>query len=248
MVCLYGITLDKIPEYVRITRKLTLEESGFADWNWLIHLLTEHMYNLNISNLQAEGYYGQPEFPYVAHPNDQTPWGLWFARVKAGLGKHFDDADAQRVFKCCKEPPNEEVAMIIYDACTLEEQRAFQGSLLLPSPYDIVEEEEFQMENNPADPIHSLPPPAPTFLPPPAPTFLPPPASTFLPPPASTFLPPPASTFIFPQPMQQPMQTFNPAPCQCEHCIADAAKNISVNIPSPAIINLNTILASSGAY
>ena len=224
MVCLYGITLDKIPEYVRITRKLTLEESGFADWNWLIHLLTEHMYNLNISNLQAEGYYGQPEFPYVAHPNDQTPWGLWFARVKAGLGKHFDDADAQRVFKCCKEPPNEEVAMIIYDACTLEEQRAFQGSLLLPSPYDIVEEEEFQMENNPADPIHSLPPPAPTFLPPPAPTF------------------------IFSQPMQQPMQTFNPAPCQCEHCIADAAKNISVNIPSPAIINLNTILASSGAY
>ena len=224
MVCLYGITLDKIPEYVRITRKLTLEESGFADWNWLIHLLTEHMYNLNIANLQAEGYYGQPEFPYVAHPNDKTPWGLWFARVKAGLGKHFDDADAQRVFKCCKEPPNEEVAMIIYDACTLEEQRAFQGSLLLPSPYDIVEEEEFQMENNPADPIHSLPPPAPTFLPPPAPTF------------------------IFPQPMQQPMQTFNPAPCQCEHCIADAAKNISVNIPSPAIINLNTILASSGAY
>ena len=224
MVCLYGITLDKIPEYVRITRKLTLEESGFADWNWLIHLLTEHMYNLNISNLQAEGYYGQPEFPYVAHPNDQTPWGLWFARVKAALGKHFDDANAQRVFKCCKEPPNEEVAMIIYDACTLEEQRAFQGSLLLPSPYDIVEEEEFQMENNPVDPIHSLPPPAPTFL------------------------PPPASTFIFPQPMQQPMQTFNPAPCQCEHCIADAAKNISVNIPSPAIINLNTILASSGAY
>ena len=237
MVCLYGTTLDKIPEFVRVTRKITLEESGFADWNWLIHLLTEFIYNLNIANLQAEGYYGQPEFPYVAHPNDKTLWGLWFARVKAGLGKHFDDADAQRVFKCCKEPPNEEVAMIIYDACTLKEQRAFQGSLLLPSPDDSVEEEEFEMANNPADPIHSLPPPAPTFLPPPAPTFL----------------PPPAPTFIFPQPMQQPMQqpiqTFNPAPCQCEHCIADAAKNISVNaIPSPAIINLNTILASNKIF
>ena len=113
--------------------------------------------------------------------------------------------------------------MIIYDACTLEEQRAFHGLLLLPSPDDIVEEEEFEMEDNPAHPIHSLPP-------------------------APSFLPPPPPTFIFPQPMQQPMQTFNPAPCQCEHCIADAAKNISVNIPSPAIINLNTILASSGAY
>jgi len=223
MVCLYGTTLNKIPEYVRITRKLTLEESGFADWNWLIHLLTEHIYNLNIANLQAEGYYGQPEFPYAAHPNDQTPWGLWFARVKAALGKHFNDANAQRVFKCCKEPPNEEVAMIIYDACTLEEQRAFHGLLLLPSPDDIVEEEEFEMEDNPAHPIHSLPP-------------------------APSFLPPPPPSFIFSQPMQQPMQTFNPAPCQCEHCIADAAKNISVNIPSPAIINLNGILAGSGAY
>ena len=224
MVCLYGTTLDKVPEYVRITRKLTIQESGFADWNWLTHLLTEFIYNESTARLQAEGYYNQSPFPYAPHPDNPTPWGLWFARVKAALGKHFDDADAPRVFKCCKEPPNEEVAMIIYDACTLEEQRAFQGSLLIPSPIDSNDEEEFEMANNPADPIHSLPPPAPTFL------------------------PPPASTFIFPQPMQQPMQTFNPALCQCEHCIADAAKNISVNIPSPAIINLNTILASSGAY
>lgn len=224
MVCLYGTTLDKVPEYVRITRKLTIQESGFADWNWLTHLLTEFIYNESTARLQAEGYYNQSPFPYAPHPDNPTPWGLWFARVKAALGKHFDDADAPRVFKCCKEPPNEEVAMIIYDACTLEEQRAFQGSLLIPSPIDSNDEEEFEMANNPADPIHSLPPPAPTFLPPPAPTF------------------------IFPQPMQQPMQTFNPALCQCEHCIADAAKNISVNIPSPAIINLNTILASSGAY
>ena len=162
MVCLYGTTLNKIPEFIRITRNITIEESGFPDWNWLTHLLTEFIYNESIARLQAEGYYNQSPFPYAPHPNDITPWGRWFARVKAALGKHFDDANAVLVFRCCKEPPAEEVALIIYDSCTLEEQRAFQSSLVLPIFQNDEEEIATQMDN-PADPIHTQPP-----LPPPA--------------------------------------------------------------------------------
>ena len=176
MVCLYGTTLNEIPEYVRITRKLTLKESGFSDWNWLIHLLTEYTYNTNIAIMNAEGYYDQPQFPYAAHPNDYSPWGRWFARVKAALEKEFDDVNAIRVFNCCKEPPSEEIAIMIYDTCTLEEQKAFQKSLVLPDPITYEDEEEFEeFEINPADLIHSLPP-APSMFDSPAsnvPKFIP---------------------------------------------------------------------------
>lgn len=263
MVCLYGTTLDKIPEFVRITRHTTIEESGFADWNWLTHLITEFIYNQSVARLQAEGYYGQPEFPYEAHTNDITPWGCWFARVKAELEKQFDDANAMRVFKCCKEPPTEEVALIIYDACTLEEQRAFRGSLVLPVPQDdeaeeTEEGEEEDMEN-PAAPIHSQPP-----LPPPAPTSGPPcvacgefllslnskyctqcgtpkfamPSSPSSPPP-----PPPPQLII---PIFKKTTNYYPMSCQCDHCIADVSKNIPVkSAPSAAIANLNAILAGN---
>jgi len=251
MVCLYGTTLNKIPEFVRITCNIMIKESNYSDWNWLTHLLTEFIYKQSSARLQAEDYYGQPPLPYAPHPDETTPWGHWFARMKAALEKHFNDANAVRVFSCCKNPPTEEIALIIYDACSLDEQRSFQNSLILPILQDYEEESE---TDNPADPIHTPPP-----LPPPAPTSGPPcvacgvllhslnskyctqcGTAKFIPKAAPAILPPPSIIPIFKNKPNYPMT------CQCDHCISDATKNIPVKASS-AIIKINAILASSSA-
>lgn len=233
MVCLYGTTLNKIPEFIRITCNIIIKESNYSDWNWLTHLLTEFIYKQSIARLQAEDYYGQPPLPYAPHPDEPTPWGHWFARIKVALEKEFNDVNAVRVFSCCKNPPTEEIAIIIYDACSLDEQRAFQDSLILPT---LQEYEEDSETDNPADPIHTPPPLLPV-------------AEKISGPPCVVcgvllyslnskyctqcgtpkFIPKAAPiTLLPPSIIKNPIKSNYPMSCQCDHCISDATKNISV--------------------
>ena len=133
MVCLYGTTLERIKGHVMATQNIDITNGNFADWNWLIHLLSKYIYNQTRELVMQEGD-TLPERPFIPESEDRTPWARWFFGVLASLKKEFNDATPQLALKGMENPPTEEVAQIIYDATSLEDQMSFRTFLQSPPP------------------------------------------------------------------------------------------------------------------
>ena len=139
MVCLQGITEN------RLRQSLTKQQlSHFPLFNWLIHKLTKYIYST---------YDGKCKFPICPEKGDKiNKYTEWFDNVGRVLGKTFIDVTQERIFSCCNNPPCEEVALIIYNATSLEIQKGFYYSIPEDNFNNYLEEkEEKNIIINPAD-------------------------------------------------------------------------------------------------
>ena len=164
MVCLEGLTFDAV------AKTLTPEElEQFPLWNWVIHKLITYMHSFH-------NHYHLPfecECMAPCIPDHHDAYGAWFEDIYRGLLKHFDDASYKLVRAVCLNTPTEEVALIIFNATSLDNQKGFLAFLktveeesvfeevLEPVPYDMPENETPDNAKPFVDHNFILPPPAP---------------------------------------------------------------------------------------
>ena len=120
MVCLEGITLDRIENSLS-----DAELNKFPLWSWLSHLLTNYIYSLEHKD--------NP--PKIPTSNDQTLYALWFKVMLKEFLKEFDDATPERVYRSLLNPPTADIAFMVYTATSLELQKGFLDSIHVYNPY-----------------------------------------------------------------------------------------------------------------
>jgi len=123
MVCFYGPTLTRLDESLTDHQR-----NQYPLWNWLAYNLSK--------------YIGSGRIPYIPRDNDDSRYAHWFKHVVDTLGETYGDTTPERVFKCIFCCPAEEVAILIYDATSLKDQRGFMESLVPRLKKEDFEEEE----------------------------------------------------------------------------------------------------------
>ena len=175
MVCLEGLTFDAVANTLT-----PAELKQFPLWNWVIHKLIKYMHRFH--KHYHLPFNGECMSPCI--PDHRDAYGAWFEDVYRELSKHFDDASYKLVLDVCLNVPTEEVALIIYNATSLDNQKGFLTFLktmelesvfednLAPVPYHMPENETpdnatpFVNLFDPELVDFILPPPAPKESPP----------------------------------------------------------------------------------
>ena len=117
MGCLYGAMMDFVRE--KYTNDDEFKDS--ADWNLLVMEMALWIFRRS------------PEFqiqyhPYIPDEGGSTPWSVWFWRVFDAMGDEFHDATPSSVYKCLKNCPHEDVAMIVFDTIELNVIKSYLGA------------------------------------------------------------------------------------------------------------------------
>ena len=228
MVCLYGTTLEQIKAHVMATQNIDITNSDFADWNWLVHLLSKYIYNQTRALALQQGD-TLPESPFIPESEDRTPWARWFFRTLASLKKEFDDATPQLALKSMENPPTEDVAQIIYDATSLNIQMSFRLFLQTPLPLEVLPIPTLVVPNpavpNPAAAAAPAPPnKAPTLVTIPGMWQEDPTLPALIP-----FIPPPVPLYKQkPMKLLSPFDAAIPISLPIEICMCDDCQNANV--------------------
>jgi len=88
------------------------------DWNLLVFDITLWIFRKSLeSEIQR--------FPFIPAEGSTTIWGEWFWRVVSALGGEFNDVTPSLVYRCLKNCPHEDVAMIVFDTIDMDDIKGY---------------------------------------------------------------------------------------------------------------------------
>lgn len=92
-----------------------------ADWNLLVMEMAMWVFQRSPEiNIQC--------YPFIPYEGASTPWGRWFWRVVGAMEGEFDDVTPSKVYKCLKNCPHEDVALIVFDTIELDDIKGYLGA------------------------------------------------------------------------------------------------------------------------